>query len=348
MKRILVLVTLVLLVSMTLSSAPIGAPAATVRLTKTTPILVSDLEAEVARYQASARQSGADPASVDPLQILNLLINNELFRQGAARDGVKITDSMIDQAYASQKTNIESSYGQKLTDDEFKQVVNSNFGSVDLYKKMIGEQLMVDTYVRMKKASDLNKPVSIAESEVSSFYRKNKTQFISPETVKLSHIFIPYAEDDATNNKNKDTLVRVAQQLRYGTLSFEKAVVEYSQDTRSKNKAGDIGWLTMDDEQARLGLGDGFFDMAFSTDVGSTSDVVASNTGFHILKILAYNETKILGLDDPINPDTTSTIRDYITSQLTGAKQQEIYYSAINALVEDLRKSASVNILYKK
>ncbi len=348
MKRILVLVTLVLLVSMTLSSAPIGAPAATVRLTKTTPILVSDLEAEVARYQASARQSGADPASVDPLQILNLLINNELFRQGAARDGVKITDSMIDQAYASQKTNIESSYGQKLTDDEFKQVVNSNFGSVDLYKKMIGEQLMVDTYVRMKKASDLNKPVSIAESEVSSFYRKNKTQFISPETVKLSHIFIPYAEDDATNNKNKDTLVRVAQQLRYGTLSFEKAVVEYSQDTRSKNKAGDIGWLTMDDEQARLGLGDGFFDMAFSTDVGSTSDVVASNTGFHILKILAYNETKILGLDDPINPDTTSTIRDYITSQLTGAKQQEVYYSAINALVEDLRKSASVNILYKK
>jgi len=348
MKRIFVLVSLVLLVSMTLSSAPIGAPAATVRLTKTTPILVADLDAEVARYQASARQSGADPASVDPLQVLNLLINNELFRQGAARDGVKITDSMIDQAYASQKANIEASYGQKLTDEEFKQVVTSNFGSVDSYKKMIGEQLMVDTYVRMKKASDLNKPVSVSESEISSFYRKNKTQFISPETVKLSHIFIPYVEDEATNNKNKDTLVRVAQQLRYGNLSFEKAVVEYSQDTRSKNKAGDIGWLTMDDEQARLGLGDGFFDMAFSTVVGATSDVVASNTGFHILKILAYNETKILALDDPINPDTTSTIRDYITSQLTAAKQQEVYYSAINSLVEDLRKSASVNILYKR
>jgi hypothetical protein len=82
--------------------------------------------------------------------------------------------------------------------------------------------------------------------------------------------------------------------------------------------------------------------------VGSTSDVVVSNTGFHILKILAYNETKILALDDQINPDTTTTIRDYITAQLTGAKQQEIYYSAINSLVEDLRKSASVNILYKK
>ena len=348
MKRILILVTIVMLASSMLFAAPIGAPAATVRLTKTTPITVSELDAEVARYKASAVQSGADPAAVDPLQILNLLINNELFRQGAARDGVKITDAMIDQAYASQKASIESSYGQKLTDDEFKQVVNANFGSVDSYRQMIGEQLMVDAYVRLKKASELNKPVSISETEVSSFYRKNKTQFVSPETVKLSHIFIPFTDDEATNKKNKATMDRVAQQLRYGTVSFEKAVVEYSQDKQSKSKAGDIGWLTMDDEQALLGLGEGFFDMAFSTDVGSTSDVVVSNTGFHILKILAYNETKILALDDQINPDTTTTIRDYITAQLTGAKQQEIYYSAINSLVEDLRKSASVNILYKK
>ncbi len=348
MKRIIFLVVTVFLASTMLFSAPIGAPAATVRLTKTTPIPVADLEAEVARYQASAVQSGSDPAAVDPLQILGLLINNELFRQGAARDGVKITDSMIDQSYASQKANIETNYGQKLSDDEFKQVVNSNFGSVESYKKMIGEQLMVDSYVRMKKASELNKPVSISETEVSSFYRKNKTQFVSPETVKLSHIFIPFTEDETTNAKNKDTMERVAQQLRYGTLTFEKAVVEYSQDTRSKTKAGDIGWLTMDDEQALLGLGNTFFDVAFSTDVGDTSGVVASNTGLHILKILAYNETKILALDDQVNPDTTTTIRDYITAQLTGAKQQEVYYSAINSLVEDLRRSASVNILYKK
>ncbi len=348
MKRILVMVITLLLASTLLSAAPIGAPAATVRLTKTTPISVADLDAEVARYKASAVQNGTDPATIDPLQILGLLINNELFRQGAARDGVKITDAMIDQAYASQKTSIESNYGQKLTDEEFKQVVNANFGTVESYKKMIAEQLMVDAYVRMKKASELNKPVSISETEVSSFYRKNKTQFVSPETVKLSHIFIPFTDDEAANAKNKETMEQVAQKLHSGTLSFEKAVTEYSQDPRSKTKAGDIGWLTMDDTQALQGLGDAFFDVAFATEVGNTSDVVTSNTGFHILKILAYNETKILGLDDQINPDTTSTIRDYITSQLTGAKQQEIYYSAINSLVEDLRKSASVNILYKK
>jgi parvulin-like peptidyl-prolyl isomerase len=331
-----------------LAAATIGAPAATVRLTKTTPISMAELEAEVAEYQQSAKAAGQDPATIDPLQVLNLLINNELFRQGAARDGVKITDAMIDSAYASQKANLEASYNQKISDEQFAEVIKNNFGSVEAYRKMLGEQLMVDSYVRLKKADVLNAAITITDSEINSFYRKNRTQFVSPETVKLSHIYIPFAADQTTNDKNKAMLEEVAANIKAGKMTFEKAVVDYSQDAQSKNKAGDIGWLTMDNTDALAGLGDAFFDVAFSTEVGTTSSVVTSLTGYHILKVLAYNEPKILELDDPISPNTTSTIRDYIKSELTAAKQQETYYKAINSLVDDLRKSATVNILYKK
>jgi len=331
-----------------LAAATIGAPAATVRLTKTTPISMAELEAEVAEYQESAKAAGQDPATIDPLQVLNLLINNELFRQGAARDGVKITDAMIDSAYASQKANLEASYNQKISDEQFAEVIKNNFGSVEAYRKMLGEQLMVDSYVRLKKADVLNAAITITDSEINSFYRKNRTQFVSPETVKLSHIYIPFAADQTTNDKNKAMLEEVAANIKAGKMTFEKAVVDYSQDAQSKNKAGDIGWLTMDNTDALAGLGDAFFDVAFSTEVGTTSSVVTSLTGYHILKVLAYNEPKILELDDPISPNTTSTIRDYIKSELTAAKQQETYYKAINSLVDDLRKSATVNILYKK
>jgi parvulin-like peptidyl-prolyl isomerase len=331
-----------------LFSATINAPAAMVKLTKNTPITTAELDAEVLKYQNSASQNGQDPTTIDPLQVLNLLINNELFRQGAARDGIKITDAMIDQAYATQKTNIEKSYGQPLTNEQFSQLIASNFGSVDAYKKMISEQLMVDSYVRMKKSAEINNPISISDTEIQSFYRKNKTQFVSPETVKLSHIFIPLSGDTNTDANNKALLEDVAKKIKNGTLSFEKAVVDYSQDTQSKNKAGDIGWLTMDNKEALAGLGETFFDIAFTTEVGTISNVVSSNTGYHIIKILAYNDSKILGLNDAINPNTTSTISDYIKSQLATSKQQEIYYAAINSLVSDLRKSATVTILYKK
>jgi parvulin-like peptidyl-prolyl isomerase len=349
MKRFFALTTVItLLVCPMLFSATINAPAAMVKLTKNTPITTAELDAEVLKYQNSASQNGQDPTTIDPLQVLNLLINNELFRQGAARDGIKITDAMIDQAYATQKTNIEKSYGQPLTNEQFSQLIASNFGSVDAYKKMISEQLMVDSYVRMKKSAEINNPISISDTEIQSFYRKNKTQFVSPETVKLSHIFIPLSGDTNTDANNKALLEDVAKKIKNGTLSFEKAVVDYSQDTQSKNKAGDIGWLTMDNKEALAGLGETFFDIAFTTEVGTISNVVSSNTGYHIIKILAYNDSKILGLNDAINPNTTSTISDYIKSQLTTSKQQEIYYAAINSLVSDLRKSATVTILYKK
>lgn len=346
-KGVLIGVLITLMAAPMLTAAQIGAPAATVRLTKTVPITVAELENEVRLYQESARTSGADPTTVDPLQVLNLLINNELFRQGAARDGIKITDAMIDSAYASQKANLEATYGQRFTDEQFSQVIASNFGSVADYRTMIGEQLLVDAYVRQQKSAVLNQKITIPESEVTSFYRKNRTQFISPETVKLSHIYIPFADNEETNRTNKAMLDDVARRIKSGTLSFEKAVVDYSQDAQSKAKAGDIGWLTMDNSEALAGLGDAFFDAAFSTEVGFTTDVVTSLTGYHILKVLTYNETKILGLDDVISPETTMTIRQYITEELSQAKGQENYVKAINDLVADLRKSATVNILYK-
>ncbi|WP_320129276.1 peptidylprolyl isomerase [uncultured Sphaerochaeta sp.] len=349
MKRFfLVLISILCLVSPMLFSAAINAPAAMVKLIKTTPISTAELDTEVRKYQDSATKNGQDPTTVDPLQVLNLLINNELFKQGAERDGVKITDVMIDQAYASQKANIEKSYSQSLTDDQFTQLINTNYGSVEAYKKMLAEQLMVDSYVRMKKSADIDKPITITAEEIQSFYRKNKTQFVSPETVKLSHIYIPFSTDKDTDAKNKTLLENIDKQIKAGTLSFEKAVAEYSQDAQSKTKAGDIGWLTMDNKDALAGLGQNFFDVAFSTEVGSVSSVVTSLTGYHILKVLAYNDSKILALTDPINPNTTSTISDYIKSQLSSSKQQEVYYAAINSLVSDLRKNATVTILYKK
>ena len=48
-----------------------------------------------------------------------------------------------------------------------------------------------------------------------------------------------------------------------------------------------------------------------------TSAVVTSLTGYHILKVLTYSEPKILALDDVISPETTVTIRAYITDQLS-------------------------------
>jgi parvulin-like peptidyl-prolyl isomerase len=321
--------------------AAISNPAATVNLTKTVVITTDELNAKVKDYQDSYTAAGQDPTQVSALQVLNTMINDELFRQGAARDKVTVSDASVDQAYNMMK----SQYG--ATDDQFKQLVEANFGTVDSYRSLLKDQLLVQQYLQLKENDKLTAPVTVTDAEIQSLYRKNKSQLVLPENVKISHIYIPFDKDSALDAKNKATMESVASQIKKGTITFEQAVIQYSQDTDSKDKAGDIGWLTMDNTDAASGLGEDFIDIAFSTPVGTTSDLVVSNQGYHIIKILAHNDTKLLALDDKTGPDTTQTVRDYLKAQIEYQKQQNNYQAAVNDLLDGLRKQATIKILYK-
>ena len=67
MKRRAIVIAVMLLVGFHLAASTIGAPAATVRLTKTTPISMAELNAEVAEYQQSAKAAGQDNKLMDAL-----------------------------------------------------------------------------------------------------------------------------------------------------------------------------------------------------------------------------------------------------------------------------------------
>jgi parvulin-like peptidyl-prolyl isomerase len=343
MKRFTVVLSIVLLSMSGLFAAAINSPAATVYLTKTTVISMDQLNAKVKSYQDAYTAQGQDPTKVDTMDVLNTMVNDELFRQGAARDKVIITDSMIDQAY----NQVKSQYNAAgATDDQFVQVINRTYGSIQAYRDLLRDQLLVQQYLLSKEPDIINAAVTVTDAEIQTAYRRNKAQLVLPENVKISHIYIPFDKDSAKDAQNKATLEQVAKKLKAGSLSFEQAVTQYSQDTDSKDKAGDIGWLTVDNTQALQSLGQTFVDTAFSTPVGSTSDVVVSNSGYHIIKILAHNDAKILALDDKTGPDTTQTVREYLKAQLQSTKQQENYQKAINALLADLHKQATIKILY--
>jgi parvulin-like peptidyl-prolyl isomerase len=349
--RSFVIVLALLCAGSVVFAAVISSPAATVNLTKNTAITTEELNRTVDEQKALVQMQGGDVSTVDPLTILNVLINNELWRQGAARDGVVITDAQINQYLSSWRAQLEQQQiGRALTTDEFNEFVTTYYGGMDNLRTAISEQLLVSAYISKVRPNVLTDVRQPSESEINSFYRQNKAQFVNPENVKLSHIYIPYATGDgadAKNAENKALMEQVARYINYGTTTFEKAVQEYSQDTSSKNIGGAIGWLTMDDTSAKQALGDNFFNGAFDTEVGKISPVIESNTGYHILKVYAHNDFKVLGIDDPINPETTATVRQYITETLISQNQQTDINNAINDILADLRKQATIRILYK-
>jgi len=337
---------IVLLVSTTtLFADVISVPAATVNLIRNTVISVESLNEKVKVYQEQIANDGS-LEKINPLDVLNVMINDELVLQGAERDGYIISKAQVDQLVKQQKAYVEQQVKTSITDAQFEQVLLNNYG-MDLvaFRKNLKESALVDSYVRGTQAAVLQNFSEPTESEIMEFYRANRSAFINPELVRISHIFMPFTETDKDSVKVE--MDKLARWLRYNTYTFEELVPKYSKDTASINKGGDIGWLAFDDTSMRGYLGDAFFNAVFELQLGKPSGVLESTGGFHIVKVTTHIDPKMLAIDDVINPESTVTVRQYIQQNLLSRNQQTAYLQGINTLVESLRKSALIDILYK-
>lgn len=339
MKKLLSIISLLLLFAFSLSAATISSPAATVNLTKNKVISMDTLNSEYDRYTSAGY-------TVTKLDVLNALIDEILIDQGAARDGYSVSDSDAELLYAQQKTTIENQLGASITDDEFKTLVEEQYESVDAYKTYLKRQYLTQMYVYGVKSDVVNNVTEPTEKEIKAWYRQNSSSFMMPERVRLSVIAIEKTDDAEANKKNLATLESAYSQIKAGTLSFEKAVQTYSGDTASKSSGGDWGFMS-DTATTRTSMGDDFVDAVMLMDAGDIEGVFDTPSIYCIVKCTVHKDAEILALDDTIE-DYNITVYNYIYQGLTYQNSQYAYVNAYNELVAELRTQAKINILYKE
>ena len=339
MKKSMILVAALLLavVFAVPAFSAISTPIVRLNLTKTYVITQEMLDTKVAEY----KQVYED---VDSAQVLDAMISDELLAQAMERDGYVLSDDQKSELLAAQKSSIESQLGMSLTDEQFASVIETNYGvDLDYFKEYLAEQYLVQNYIMNAKADMFTEDsIMPTTSEVEAFYKKNKSSFISPENVKLAHIFFQFGDDKSAALKKATD---VANQIKNGKITFEKAVTTYSEDTDSISTGGDIGWLSISDTDTMAYMGENFFDKVFELDAGEVSGVIESLAGYHIVKVSVHNEAKFLGIDDKTSPTESTTVRDYITSYLYQEKANEVYQQAFVSLVADLKSQASIKYL---
>ncbi|MCR5732674.1 MAG: peptidylprolyl isomerase [Sphaerochaetaceae bacterium] len=337
--RRILLVFVIALILVPVFSAVGTSPAATVNLIRNEIITYDMLEKEVARYNAPAENT---------LDVLNLMINDRVFLQGAERDGITVSNQQREEMYRTYKKNYENSVGATISQEEFDQMAVEAFGSVDAFKDALKNQYILDTYVEKVKGDELRSlNLTPSESDINNFYRKNKSSFYMDENVKLAHIFIPKEGDAQKDNQSKTLMNKIVADIKANRTSFEKAVKQYSKDEDSKNIGGDIGWLVYSNENAINGLGESFVDSVFALDTGEVSSVIESNVGYHIVRVSVHNDGKMLNLNDSISPEDSTTVHDYIGQILTNQMLEAAYSEAVDSLVDSLRSEARIRILYK-
>ena len=168
------------------------------------------------------------------------------------------------------------------------------------------EQVKVN-YITLD-VNDIAKTIVLTDADIEAYYQTNISQYRDEEQRRVAHILVEFGDDEASAKTRADALlVKVHAGEDFATLAKEN-----SDDTFSGENGGDLDWID-------AGVMDAAFDeAAFAlTDIGSVSDVVKTDFGFHIIKLTDYKAENVQSLAD---------VRDVLVAKAKNEKAQDKFF----------------------
>ncbi len=312
-------------------------PAATVNLTETAPISLRVFRSQIEFLEA---QYGRPLTQPERMEVLDAQIGDELLNQAARRDGVTVSTTEVEQAISVQRQSL----GAVVSDAQFRSIIQQQTGlSWESYREQIRNRLIQERFVISRSQNLLSAITQPTQREVRRFYEENAPEFTSPAMVRFDHLFFDTrAKTAADQQEIRRKAGEIASAIRAGRSSFD-VELEKSLDDVSVG-GGDFGYLIRTDPQAIEQLGRNFVDEVFELERNDVSGVLASNVGFHIVRIRDRRSPRLLELDDPVMPGEQVTVRDQVEAYLVAQKQQTVFQQALELTLAELRGAAEVEI----
>jgi parvulin-like peptidyl-prolyl isomerase len=265
--------------------------------------------------------------------VLDMMINERLALQAAARDGISITDNQVNQQIQQLRTQMAQQLGRQPTDTEFSEALKAETGlELTAFREQLRKQMVTQQYLVSKKQALISSIKTPTDAEIRKAYNLNKTQFVRPETVRFSMIQVPYGSDRNASRRIADLLVA---DIGSNPSKFDEAV-QKSQAPNSGYQAGDAGYMPRNSQAQQL-VGTDLINAAFSLKQGEVSKLIEGNGGYQIIKVTETYDMKALELDDIAQLGSSVTVRQYIGNTLLQEQQQNVLVQASNELVAELR-----------
>jgi peptidyl-prolyl cis-trans isomerase C len=182
---------------------------------------------------------------------------------------------------------------------------------------------MIQVFLR-KELDEKLKAEPISEADVARYYREHEADFRQPEQVRVSQILVA---DRATAEK-VTALARAEQKHDQSDRPFRGLVEKYSIDQDSKPLGGDLTFVDRQNTQLPRAVVDAAFALK---EVGDISPPVASDKGFHVLKLTQRRP----GFTRPLE-GVSAEIKRLILLDRRAKKQEE--------MVAEMRQKLKVQI----
>lgn len=274
--------------------------------------------------------------SMDQDEVLQQMIEQKLFEQEAEKMGIKVSEAELDAGIAQVKQRFN------LNDQQMEEVLEKQNLTMESFR----EQWRLQTLSNKLLESQLKNKIVVTDNEVAEYYKANygggtgTVASSAPssggpvEEVRIAHILISSSSPDAEGRAEK-----VAEMAKSGQ-DFAQLAKEYSDDSNSAGKGGDLGYFKQGDLIATLETA------VENTPEGGVAGPVESPAGYHVIKVV---ERKSLGGDEKKekkNPSATEqlAIDDQTKKEITDILYRQKAEEQLKVWLDSIKSNAYIDV----
>jgi peptidyl-prolyl cis-trans isomerase SurA len=261
---------------------------------------------------AQVQFSNADPSRYR--EVLEKLIDQKLIDQATKDMPIKVSEKEIDEMIQGFKTN------NKITDDQLKDALRQQGLTWEEYRNEFREGIRRNQVITQM----LRSQISLSDTEIKDYYQKHPDDFFEPAQVKLEQIFFP-VPDQATPEKKKAVSQSAEESLKKIKSGEDFQKVAQGLNLPENNTSCDVGMYKKGELMNTLDR------EAFTLKPGEMSNVISTNKGYCIIRVLERSEEKTKKIEE-----VNGAISNYLFQQKMEDKLQE--------WLQELRTNAYIDI----
>ena len=234
-------------------------------------ILMSDIEIQ----KIQAKQSEMNVDFDFSCSILEKLMVQELLVNQAKLDSVEVSDEQVDAEMENRLRIIEKDMGGRDKLEEF-------YGKTTTQIKEEFRSIIKDRILAQEMERTITTGISVTPKEVSTFFEALPKDSIPFINMKLSFQQIVIYPDITQEDKKRayTELEEVSNLIQVAGKSFETMARIHSDDPGSASQGGKI-------EASRGMMVPQFESTVFKLKVGEVSDIIETDYGYHIIKLIS-------------------------------------------------------------
>jgi peptidyl-prolyl cis-trans isomerase D len=215
-------------------------------------------------------------------ELIRQSLLQEKFRK-LVTDGISVGPAELQEEFRYRNEKLKLDYVLLKPEDLEAKITPSEVEIQAAYDKTKAKYMVPEKRVvryALVDANRIRQNTQISDDDLKLQYQQDIQQYQVPNRVHVEHILLTtVGKTDAEVAEIKAKAEDILKQAKKGA-KFEDLAKKYSEDPGTKDKGGDLGWITQGQTVKE------FENTAFTLPKGSISDLVKTEYGFHIIKVL--------------------------------------------------------------